>query len=183
MTSQTRIGLILALVVTASAIAMVVSSRPQASAAGPLGNVNVTCGPSQRAVVEQAATGASSAVVNVSCVDTAEAAVAQYAPMYGPAAPQMAPAAYTLPMAVQPAALPQAAVYQPQPVAARPAGQVPARRATSGKPSTQKRLLVIGGTAGAGAGIGALVGGRKGALIGAAIGAGGATAVDQLKNR
>jgi hypothetical protein len=57
------------------------------------------------------------------------------------------------------------------------------RRASSNKPSTEKRLLVIGGTAGAGAGIGALIGGRKGALIGAAVGAGGATLVDQMKNR
>jgi hypothetical protein len=47
----------------------------------------------------------------------------------------------------------------------------------------QKRLLIIGGSSGAGAGIGALIGGKKGSLIGAVIGGGGAAIVDQLKHR
>lgn len=184
MTSQTRIGLILAFVVMASAVAMVVSSRPQASAANPLGNVNVTCGPTQRAVIEQAVAGASAPVVNVSCVETASAPVAQHPPAYVAQAPQMTPAAYALPLPTQPTAAPvQMAAYQPQPVVVQQPAPVPVRRMTPRKPSVQKRLLVIGGTAGAGAGIGALVGGRKGALIGAAIGAGGAAAVDQVKHR
>jgi len=189
MSSQIRIGLILAFVVLASVVAVVFSRGTQASDASPLGNVSVTCGPSQQAVVQQPLPGASSAAVNIACVDVAAPAVA-----YAPQAMAPAPPAYAWPQpAPVPAAYGVAAVpavaYAPAAptVHAQPASTSPSapavRRTSSRKPSVQKRLLVIGGTAGAGAGLGAFVGGRKGALIGAAIGAGGATVVDQIKHR
>jgi len=182
MSSQNRIGLILTLVVLVSAAAVLFSRDTKASDDSRTGDVSVSCGPSQRAVVQQAGAGASPRI-HVVCVDVAEeqpaAWTAQPSPQpFVPAglagAPVMVPAVAYAPM-VQ--SVQSAPVANPQVVAA------PVRRAAPGKPSVQRRLLVIGGTTGAGAGIGALVGGKKGALVGAAIGAGGATIVDQVKHR
>jgi hypothetical protein len=145
-------------------------------------DVNVSCAPSQRALVRQMTT-AGAPEVHVLCVDASVATPAGYA---------IAPGGEVLTAAYLPAPVATPAVYYPAaaPVPTRAprvartssAGTTQASRETE-KPSWQKRVLVIGGTAGAGAGIGALIGGKKGALIGAAIGGGGAAVVDQVKNR
>lgn len=198
MSSQNRIGLILAVVVTISALAVVLTHGSGASAAGRTDDVNVECGPTQRAVVRQE--GATDGIT-IACV---EATPTPNAVPAGAAAPD--PAAWTpgipaaAPVAYAPAAMAPAppAIYYPAPAAVpaaqtivdapverpqvrREAAPVRAPRAEP-KPSTKERLLIIGGSAGAGAGIGALIGGKKGALIGAAIGGGGAAVVDQVRN-
>ena len=145
-------------------------------------DVNVSCAPSQRAVVKQTMSGATPQV-NVLCVDAAAVPAGFLVPDDG----NLIPAGYSR----APVATP--AVYYPQALTAaapvraprltRASTTAPVRREVSRQPSWQKRALVIGGSAGAGAGIGALVGGKKGAIIGAAIGGGGATLLDQIKNR
>lgn len=180
MSSQNRIGLILVAVVVISIAVLVFNRDTRASGENSIGDVSVSCGPSQRAVVQRAGTGAS-AQVNILCVDAAEMPPVAYATQDG----GLRPVAY----ATAPASAIPAVMHVPMPVAqaapvvrAQPVASAPARRVER-NPSWQKRALVIGGTAGAGAGIGALVGGKKGALIGAAIGGGGAAIVDQVKNR
>jgi hypothetical protein len=182
MSSQNRIGLILVAVVILSIAVLVFNRDTRASGETSIGDVSVSCGPSQRAVVQKTGAGAS-AQVNILCVDAGAAQSAAYATHE---VGQLTPAAYA---PAQAAAMP-GVMYAPTRVAqatsAVPAppvsSAVPARRAER-TPSWQKRLLIVGGTSGAGAGIGALVGGKKGALIGAAIGGGGAAIVDQLKHR
>jgi hypothetical protein len=153
-----------------------------ASADQRAADVNVSCAPSQRAIVKQTMAGGTPQV-NVLCVDAAGAVPAGYV---AGSEGDLVRAAYI------PGAVATPAVYYPQQLAApAPAPRLtrassvaaPVRREVSRKTSWQKRALVIGGSAGAGAGIGALVGGKKGALIGAAIGGGGATVLDQIKNR
>jgi hypothetical protein len=182
MSSQNRIGLILVAVVIVSIAVLVFNKDTRASGETGIGDVSVSCGPSQRAVVQKAGAGAS-AQVNILCVDLDAAQSAAYATHE---AGDQSPVAY----APAQAAATHGATYAPVPVAQavpavpapRVSSAVPARR-TERTPSWQKRLLIIGGTSGAGAGIGALVGGKKGALIGAAIGGGGAAIVDQVKHR
>lgn len=183
MSSQNRIGLILIAVVAASVAAIALTRGAQKSTDNSFGDVSVSCGPSQRAMVQRAGTGASAQVL-VSCVDAALAQEITYAPALAAAGP-LAPVAY----ATAPAAAVPAVMYAPEQPVTRTAPAVRTQRAASApvrqveqKPSWQKRLLIIGGTSGAGAGIGALVGGKKGALIGAAIGGGGAAIVDQVKH-
>lgn len=181
MSAQNRIGLILVAVVVISVAALVFNRDTQASGESSIGDVSVSCGPSQRAVVQKSGSG-TSAQVNVLCVDAPGIHPMAYAAQEsGP----LTPVAYT----TTPAAALPAVMYAPMPVVqaapqvrAPQTASAPVRRVER-KPSWQKRALVIGGTAGAGAGIGALVGGKKGALIGAAIGGGGAAIVDQVKHR
>ena len=144
-------------------------------------DVNVSCAPSQRALVRQTTT-AGAPEVHVLCVDGSMVAPAGYAVSDGG---EFLTAAYA------PGRVATPAVYYPQAPAPARAPRV-ARTSSAGttqasrevqRPSWQKRVLIIGGSAGAGAGIGALIGGKKGALIGAAIGGGGATVLDQVKNR
>lgn len=187
MSLQNRIGLVLAAVVGVSVAALAFNHTSPAAGNAP-GDLSVSCGPSQQAMVQR--TGSrESAQVHVSCVETsALQQEVRYAPQptghpvpvtYAPAAPA------TVPAVTAPAPTP-AVMYAPQPVA-QPAPVVraataPRARQVDREPSLKKRLLIIGGTSGAGAGIGALIGGRKGALIGAAIGGGGAAIVDQVKH-
>ncbi|MCC7044936.1 MAG: hypothetical protein IT183_13815 [Acidobacteria bacterium] len=178
MSAQNRIGLILVAVVVISIAALVFNRDTQASGESSIGDVSVSCGPSQRAVVQKSGSGAS-AQVSVLCVDASGMQPMAYsAQEAGP----LTPVAH----ATAPAAALPAVMYAPMPVAqVAPqiqASSAPVRRVER-KPSWQKRAIVIGGTAGAGAGLGALVGGKKGALIGAAIGGGGAAIVDQVKHR
>lgn len=182
MSSQNRIGLILIAIVGISVAALAFSRDSRDAETGTsLGDVSVACGPSQRAMVQKTGAG-SSAQVLVSCVDTGESQQIAYAPQ---AAAPLTPVTY----ANAPAALVPAVMYAAEEPAVRTAPAVRTQRTTSAarqvqrRPSWQKRLLIIGGSSGAGAGIGALVGGKKGALIGAAIGGGGAAVVDQVKNR
>jgi hypothetical protein len=182
MSSQNRIGLILALVVLISAAAVLFSRATQASdVSSRVGDVSVSCGPAQRAVVQQLGAGTSPQIHVVCVEDVAAQPAVQVARPLQPVLPAgyagMATAVPAVAYAPAPQTVQPVVVANAQPVSA------PVRRASSSRPSTEKRLLVIGGTAGAGAGIGALVGGKKGALIGAAIGAGGATIVDQVKHR
>jgi hypothetical protein len=181
MSSQNRIGVILVAVVVLSVAALVFNRGTQASGDNSLGDVSVSCGPSQHAVVRKSGSGAAPQV-SVLCVDGPGTQSIAYAAQE---AGSLTPAAHAT---AQVAALP-AVMYAPMPVAqvaprvqAPQASSAPVRRVER-KPSWQKRAIVIGGTAGAGAGIGALIGGKKGALIGAAIGGGGAAVVDQVKHR
>jgi len=191
MSLQNRIGLVLAVVVGIS-VAALAFNHTSSAAGSALGDLSVSCGPSQQAMVQRTGSG-ESAQVHVSCVEAsalqqdvryAPQAAAQPAPVtYAPAAPAVLPAMTYA--AAAPAPTP-AVMYAPQPVA-QPAPAVrtataPRARTVEREPSLKKRLLIIGGTSGAGAGIGALIGGRKGALIGAAIGGGGAAIVDQVKH-
>jgi len=157
------------------------TSGTGASADQRAADVNVACAPSQRALVRQTMAGGAPEVY-VLCVDSSVVAPAGYAIGGGG---EFLTAAYA------PATVATPAVYYPQ-AAPAPVRTTRVARTTSTatqasrdvqKPSWQKRVLVIGGSAGAGAGIGALIGGKKGALIGAAIGGGGATILDQVKNR
>jgi hypothetical protein len=182
MSSQNRIGLILVAVVIVSIAVLVLNRDTRASGETGIGDVSVSCGPSQRAVVQKAGAG-TSAQVNILCVDADAAQSAAHstqevgqltAVSYAPAQAVAVPGVTSAPAPVA-----QAVPAVPAP---RVSSAVPARRAER-PPSLQKRLLIIGGTSGAGAGIGALVGGKKGALIGAAIGGGGAAIVDQVKHR
>jgi hypothetical protein len=179
-------------VLIASAVAVVATGAflfarsPGASSNQRAADVNVSCAPSQRALVRQTMAGAIPQV-EILCVDAASTTPAGYVIGRG---------GELIPASFGPAALATPAMYYPQAVrAADPApartarvtrtstaGTAPARR-TARKASWQKRALVIGGSAGAGAGIGAIIGGKKGALIGAAIGGGSATVLDQVKNR
>ena len=183
MSSQNRIGFILAAVVVISALVLVFNRGAGAASTSHIGDVSVSCGPAQRAVVQKANIGGSMQV-NVSCVDDAVTSVAGSVTHE---AGQVAPVAYAptlAPVAAMPAVMyvPETRTVQApaRPVATTPA---PSARRVDRTPSWQKRVLIVGGSAGAGAGTGALVGGRKGALIGAAIGGGGAAVVDQVKHR
>ena len=193
MSSQNRIGLILAVVVTISALAVVLTHGSGASAAGRTDDVNVECGPTQRAVVRQE--GATDGIT-IACVEATPTpnavpagAAAPDPAAWTPGIPAAAPVAYApaamapAPAICYPARAAQTVVDAPveRPQVRREAAPVRAPRAEP-KPSTKERLLIIGGSAGAGAGIGALIGGKKGALIGAAIGGGGAAVVDQVRN-
>jgi hypothetical protein len=185
MSSQNKIGVILAIVVALSAAAVILS-RDTRAAEGTMraADVNVSCGPTQRAIVQQTMAGGAPQV-HVVCTDgVAPGVMSNAVPMSGAFGGQMQPVAYM--PAAHPAMTPAVLTAAPVPMAVAPEIQqvrrAPARRAAA-KPSTRQRLLVIGGAAGAGAGIGALVGGKKGALIGAAIGGGGAAAIDQIKHR
>jgi hypothetical protein len=182
MSSQNRIGLILVAVVILSIAVLVFNRDTRASGEASIGDVSVSCGPSQRAVVQKMGAGAS-AQVNIVCVDADTVQSAAYGT---PEVGRLTPVAYA---PAQAAAMPgvtyaptRVAQAVPSAPAPRASSAVPARPAGR-TPSLQKRLLIIGGTSGAGAGIGALVGGKKGALIGAAIGGGGAAIVDQVKHR
>lgn len=178
MSSQNRIGVILVAVVVASVAALVFNRDTTASAEGSVGDISVSCGSTQRAVVQRSGSGPG-AQINVQCVE-ADGMQASSNVMLA-AAPLTPVASGLVPAAPMPAV-----IYQPAPQAVQgavsPVRSTPVRRAER-KPSVQKRLLIIGGTSGVGAGIGALVGGKKGALIGAAIGGGGAAIVDQVKHR
>lgn len=181
MSSQNRIGLILIAIAAVSVAAVAYTREAQRPNDDRFGDLSVSCGPSQRAMVQRTGTGASAQVL-VSCVDAAMTQEVAYA---SAAARPLAPVAY----ASAPAAAIPAVMYAPEQPVARTAPAVRAQRTAAApvrqieqKPSWQKRLLIIGGTSGAGAGIGALVGGKKGALIGAAIGGGGAAIVDQVKH-
>lgn len=183
MSSQNRIGVILVAVVAVSIAALAFNRDTTAAAETSLGDVSVSCGPSQRAVVQRTGAGAATQI-NVQCVDTEASQSSAHAIVAaGPGTPVAS--------AIVPAVSMPAVMYQPAPhavqvaplPAAPPVPRTPARRAVERKPSLQKRLLIIGGSSGVGAGVGALVGGKKGALIGAAIAGGGATIVDQVKHR
>nr|PZN82968.1 MAG: hypothetical protein DIU54_14320 [Acidobacteriota bacterium] len=192
MSSQNRIGVILAVVVAISALAVVLTHGSGADD-GAARDVSVQCGPAQQAVVHRPASAAQPVVVE--CVqaaphDAEEVGAARLWTVPGAAVPPAAPATAPAYAPTTVAAAP--AVYYPAPSAATTRVDTPGPQRTttaahgaqtvSRKPSTGKRLMVIGGSAGAGAGIGALIGGRKGALIGAAIGGGGAAIVDQIRN-
>jgi uncharacterized protein YcfJ len=183
MSSQNRIGFVLVAVVVISIAVLVFNRDTRASDDNSIGDVAISCGPSQRAVIQKSHAPGSTAQVHVLCVDAAGMQPMAYATQ--DAAP-LAPVTYSnAPVAAMPAVVYASgpAVAQAVPVAQAPRVlSAPARRVER-KPSVQKRLLVIGGASGVGAGIGALVGGKKGALIGAAIGGGGATVVDQVRNR
>jgi len=175
--SYTNRSLILVATVAAIAGGSVLLTR-STRASGDLraSDVNVSCAPSQRALVRQTIEG-SSPRVDVLCVDAESAVPAGYAMSGGGLLTPVASTGVTR-AAYAPAR--SAAIRTPRAVSASSRSTTPRAEA---KPSWQKRAIVIGGSAGAGAGIGALAGGKKGALIGAAIGGGGAAILDQLKNR
>jgi hypothetical protein len=183
MSSQNRIGVILAAVVVASIAALAFNRNTTAAAETSLGDVSVSCGSSHRAVVQRTGSG-DAAQINVQCVE-AEGLQPSSNAMFaaGPLAPVASAVvpAVSMPAVMYQSAPPYTVQVAPLPAAA-PVPSTPARRAER-KPSLQKRLLIIGGSSGVGAGVGALVGGKKGALIGAAIAGGGATIVDQVKHR
>lgn len=183
MSSQHQFGLALTAAAVLGIGAMVVTRDTSAAPRDQAADVNVSCGYSQRAVVRQSTAGGVPEV-NILCVDVAGG---QIAARVVQDVGRLIPASYTIAPAMEPEVLyarapvavePRAPVVQTPP--STPSVPPRTRPATS---STQKRLLIIGGSSGAGAGIGALIGGRKGALIGAAIGGGGAAIVDQVKHR
>jgi hypothetical protein len=159
---------LLAGVVVVSAVVVLLTRTARASADYQAADVNVSCAPSQRAVVRRTMTG-TTPQVDVLCVDAARAVPAGYAISDGGG---LVPVAYS-----------PTAIATPRIAGTSSTRTTVARRDGERRTSWQKRALVIGGSAGAGAGIGALIGGKKGALIGAAIGGGGATIVDQVKRR
>jgi len=138
-----------------------------------VGDVNVACGPSQRALVRHLADGATPRV-EVTCADDLELVQSGYSP-----SGRLMPAALKIERPLVAPAAPAVRTVR----AASPTRPVSPASERDARPSWQKRALIIGGSAGAGAGIGALAGGKKGALIGAAIGGGGALVVDQIKNK
>ena len=180
MVSRDRLGWVVAGVVMLGAVFM---WRETGSArAGAMPGMAVACDPAQQAVVSrQSAT----AQVVVRCVP-AEGAIATMAvaptgewamPMAGRGA-RAIPAGYTIAEVPQVAMVPR--VIEPARTSA------PVRRATTktnNNRSWQKRVAIIGGSAGAGAAIGAIVGGKKGAAIGAAAGGGGATLFEVLRSK
>jgi hypothetical protein len=177
---QQTLRSILAAVVALAAIASftVVYSGATSGAPAADPHVSVQCEPAQRAVIRESAEADGAMVVACVTDGTALAATAAAAPrvVWAPAAQAPVTQAAYVPAAAQ--------VYAPAaaPVAApvlQPTSPAPAR----GGSTWQKRVLVIGGAAGAGAGVGAIAGGKKGALIGAAIGGGGATLIDVLRNK
>jgi len=152
------------------------------SPAGSAADINVSCAPSQRAIVKQTMSGVTPQV-SVQCV---EAVAASRLGSVTSGHDNIVPVAYS------PEAVATPAVYYPREIVSSPGPLRPTRVSTTSgttaaerreTPSWKKRALIIGGSAGAGAGVGALVGGKKGALIGAAIGGGGATVLDQIRNR
>jgi hypothetical protein len=180
MVSRDRLGWIVAGVVMLGAVFM---WRESGSArGGAMNEMAVACDPTQQAVVSRQS---STAQVVVRCVP-ADGAIATMAIANGSewaasaAAPRTAravPAGYTI------AEVPQVAAVQSAPRVIEPARtSAPVRRASNGR-SWQKRVAIIGGSAGAGAAIGALLGGKKGAAIGAAAGGGGATLYEVLRTR
>jgi hypothetical protein len=180
MSPRDRLVIFIAAAALIGAIGVLLTRNTRAAGDQRASDVNVTCAPTQRAVVRQTMTGAVP-FVDVLCVDATNVAAVgldQWAPDPMPvrtgAAPALVPAVYA-PEVVTPSRAPARVAAQTAPRTAR--------RIEPRKPSWQKRALVIGGTAGAGAGIGALIGGKKGALIGAAIGGGGAALVDQVKHK
>jgi hypothetical protein len=134
-----------------------------------VGDVDIACGSSQRALVRHVAAG-STPRVEVTCVDDLGVVPSTYRE-----SSRLVPATFRTERPA--AAAPVRTVRAASPSASSSTAEREAR------PSWQKRALIIGGSAGAGAGIGALAGGKKGALIGAAIGGGGALVVDQIKNK
>ena len=155
--------------VAVSAVGLLARQARPAALLGS-GDLSVSCAPSQRALVRHATDGATPRI-EVACAD--DPAVAPGAA----SGARFVPATFN--RSVRAAG--SAPVQTVRPAAASRASATAAQR--DGRPSWQKRALIIGGSAGAGAGIGALAGGRKGALIGLAIGGGGAAILDQLKNK
>jgi hypothetical protein len=82
-----------------------------------------------------------------------------------------------VPVAAQPAVVPQRTVYR---TAAPAQERVVVQRERSGR-SWQKTAMIIGGSTAGGAGVGGIMGGKKGALIGAAIGGGAASIYEATK--
>ena len=181
--SLTHRGLVVVAAVAALAGGSVVLTRStRASADLRASDVNVSCAPSQRALIRQVMEGTSPRV-DVLCVDAASAVPAGYAVSGTGRLMPVASSALATPAYDSPAIR----TVRPAPSRTRRVvtgseSAAPMPR-TETKPSWQKRAVIIGGSAGAGAGIGALAGGKKGALIGAAIGGGGAAILDQIKNR
>ena len=164
MSLQNRIGLVLAAVVGVSVAALAFNHTSQAAGNAP-GDLSVSCGPSQQAMVQRTGTGAA-AQVHVSCVETAALQQdVRYAPQptgqpvpvtYAPAAPAVVPAlTYAAAAPAQAPAVMYAAtapapavMYAPQPVAqpapvAR-AATAPRARQVEREPSLTQRLLIIG---------------------------------------
>ena len=182
--TRTTVGAV-TLVLTAAA-GMFFFTSGRASTVDQVGDLDVACGESHRAVVRQVRNG-SSLRTSVDCVSSAAFAASSLngtIPMttayYADAGadPRMVPAVYYVP---QPAPAP-VVESRVAPTRSTTARATTATRSTQ-RPSWQRRALVIGASAGAGAGVGALIGGKKGALIGAAAGGGGATVVDLIRNR
>jgi hypothetical protein len=183
MSSQNQIGLALAAAVILSVGAIVFGRDTSAAAHDQAADVNVSCGYSQRAVVRQSVADGRPEV-NILCLDAAEGQMASHAIDN---AGRLMPASYAVAPAMERAmsyARAPVAIEAPAPVVrTQPASSATPQRSRPASSSVQKRLLIIGGSSGAGAGIGALIGGKKGSLIGAVIGGGGAAIVDQLKHR
>jgi hypothetical protein len=173
----------LAAVAVVTAAGVFLAQNTRASADDRAADVNVSCAPSQRAVIRQTMSGAAPQV-DILCVDAVGAVPTGYIPTgaggYMPAAYTAAPVA--VPAVHAPTATPVAAAPSRNPSLTKTSTAArTVKTSVSRQPSTRKRVMIIGGSAGAGAGIGALIGGKKGALIGAAIGGGGAAVVDQVK--
>ena len=182
--SRDRLGWIVAGVVMLGAVSVFAWRENGASrdAKYAMNDMAVACDPAQQAVVSrQPAT----AQVVVRCVpaDPAIATMAvapanQWAaPALAPRTARAIPAGYTITEVPQVATLPQSAPRVVEPVRS----SAPVRRSSG--TSWQKRVAIIGGSAGAGAAIGAIVGGKKGAAIGAAAGGGGATLFEVLRSK
>jgi hypothetical protein len=181
--SRDRLGWIVAAVVMLGAVFM---WRESGSArGGAMNEMAVACDPAEQAVVSR---HSATAQVVVRCVP-ADAAVATMAvaPEHAWAAPAGVPrTARAMPAGYTITEVPQLATVPTAPRVIEPARTVrtsaPVRRPSNGT-SWQKRVAIIGGSAGAGAAIGAILGGKKGAAIGAAAGGGGATLFEVLRTR